>query len=235
VRGLRRDERPPDVGPNAPWWPKYRPYADACRRLSWLNTDSRHVCRIAILAEATHLPYRAARVCFQNQRDFNYLELRHLWEDARVDSDGVHLVGMDYRAVILDGLGHLPEKAVPALEALAAAGRLLVWDGGPTTIEKVRRANTPEELVAAIDRLIPPDLSLDPASLDVRYRHVIKRGGHFYILLNEGPQSVTVKVAIAASGRTRWLNCDTGEASAAAPHQPVAFRPHEMKILTVLE
>ncbi|MCA9886589.1 MAG: hypothetical protein KC708_26645, partial [Anaerolineae bacterium] len=39
VRGIRRDERPPDVGPNSPWWDRYRAYADSSRRLSWLNTD----------------------------------------------------------------------------------------------------------------------------------------------------------------------------------------------------
>ena len=235
VRGLRRDERPPDVGPNAPWWPQYRTYADACRRLSWLNTDSRHVCQIAILAESTHLPYRAAKVCFQSQRDFNYLELRHLWEDAKVDSDGIHLAGMNYRAVILDGLGHLPEKAIPALETLAASGRLLVWDGPATALENARRVRSPEELVVAVDRLIRPDLSLDRPSLDVRCRHVVKRGVHFYILMNEGPQPVTVKATLAAAGRTRWLNCDTGQATDAALHQPVAFRAHELKVLAVLE
>ena len=56
VRGPRVDERPPDVGPNAVWWPDYKPYADACRRLSWLNTDSRHICELAVLCEATWLP-----------------------------------------------------------------------------------------------------------------------------------------------------------------------------------
>ena len=63
VRGPRRDERPPDVGPNSPWWDRYKPYADACRRLSWLNTDSRHVCEVAILAATQWLPDVPAKVC----------------------------------------------------------------------------------------------------------------------------------------------------------------------------
>ena len=41
IRGPRLDERPPDVGPNSAWWNKYKPYADASSRLSWLNTDSK--------------------------------------------------------------------------------------------------------------------------------------------------------------------------------------------------
>ncbi len=56
----------------------YGEYADACRRLSWLNANSRHVCHIAILGQANSLPWQPAKVCLEHQRDFNYLEERHL-------------------------------------------------------------------------------------------------------------------------------------------------------------
>src|SRR5690606_39934544 len=39
VRGPRRDERPPDVGPHAAWWDRYGEYADACRRRSEEHTS----------------------------------------------------------------------------------------------------------------------------------------------------------------------------------------------------
>jgi len=97
VRGPRIDERPPDVGPNSTWWHEYRPFADSVRRLCWLNTDSKHICELAILGLNNHLPWRAAKVCFQNQRDFNYLEARHLWEDAKVNENGIQIAGMQYR------------------------------------------------------------------------------------------------------------------------------------------
>ena len=125
VRGARFNERPPDVGPNAKWWDDYKPFADACRRLSWLNTDSRQVCEIAILGDANWLPDKSAKVCFQNQHDFNYLELNHLVSGAVTDADGVHLGGMNYKAVILDGLNNLPEKVIPALHQLEKNGRLV--------------------------------------------------------------------------------------------------------------
>ena len=231
VRGPRRDERPPDVGPNAAWWPKYRPYADACRRLSWLNTDSRQVCQVAVLADATYLPQRAAKVCFQHQRDFNYLELRHLWDDAKVEADGVHLAGMHYRAVILDELGPLPKEAAAALERLVASGRLVVW--GRTPLKGATRVKTAEQLAAAIDRLIGPDLSLVPASFDIRYRHVVKREQHFYILFNEGPETVTAKLSVATAGKRRWLDPRSAEVTNAAGDPPITLGPHELRILAV--
>ena len=103
LRGHRVNEAPPDVGPNSPWWDRYRPYADYRRRLCYVNTDAWHVCDVAVLADACYVPWQAARVLFTHQRDFNYLEARHLWEDAQVDGDGIRLAGMHYRALIVDG------------------------------------------------------------------------------------------------------------------------------------
>src|SRR5690606_28490699 len=98
---------------------------DAAKRLCWLNTDSKHVCKIAILGEPNILPWRAAKALQENQIDFNYLETRHLTEDAQVTSTGVSLAGMHYDLVIIDGdvpgEGHLPDN----LKILAQAGRVI--------------------------------------------------------------------------------------------------------------
>ena len=234
LRGPRRDERPPDVGPHAAWWADYRAYADACRRLSWLNTDSRQVCELAILGEATQLPFAAAKICYQRQRDFNYLEIRHLWEDARVDAGGVHLAGMTYRAVILDGLGSAPAKARPMLQQLAAAGRLLVWQDAPATRawQGAVAAETPDELVAAVDRLVVPDLAVTPASPGLRYRHVIKGGRHFYLLFNEEAASLTTTLRLTVKGPRQWLDPATA-AITDTTDTAISFGPHELKLLSV--
>jgi len=235
IRGPRRDERPPDVGPNAAWWPHYKPYADACRRLSWLNTDSRHVCEVAILADANYCPDAAAKVCFQHQRDFNYLELRHLWEDAQLDAEGVRLAGMHYRVVVLDGLEHLTSAASAALEKLAAAGRLAVWGRPAADVNwpGVLRLPSPAELIAAIDRLVPADVTMRPATTAIRYRHVVKDGRHFYLLFNEEAEAVSATVALGVKGERRWLDLTTGAATAA--DEAVVWSPHEMKVLCIAE
>jgi hypothetical protein len=237
IRGPRFDERPPDVGPNAAWWGKFGPFADYCRRMSWLNTDSKQVCEVAILADAAFLPDKAAKICFQHQRDFNYLELRHLWEDATVDDEGVHLAGMHYRAVILDQLAFLPPKAMPALEKLEASGRLIVWKEPPAgvALKGSRSIQTADALAREINRLTKPDILLEPASENIRCRHVIKDGRHFYLLFNEESTPVEATIEIPVKGARQWLNPFTAEASSAPADEPVVFKPHEMKILTVPE
>ncbi|MEZ4640691.1 MAG: hypothetical protein R2856_37995 [Caldilineaceae bacterium] len=179
VRGIRRDERLPDVGPNSAWWDRFPAYADRCRRLSWLNTDAQHICEIAILGAADHLPWRPAKACFQAQRDFNYLEERHLWEDV-TDENGVHLAGMTYRAVVL--AHDADPKAAPALETLARAGRLI-------------RYTDDTALINQIDALVPPDITVTPACPSLRVRHAIKDGRHIHLLFNEERAPVIVSVA----------------------------------------
>mgnify|MGYP000682455230 FL=1 len=204
IRGPRKDERPPDVGPHSPWWDEYKPFADYVRRMSWLNTDSEHICHTAILTESIDLPWAAAKICFQHQRDFNYLELRHLWEDAEVTPEGIFIAGMHYQAVILDGLTAIPAEAQPALKTLAEAGRLIAWQSSP--LASVKSVQSVDDLLAAIDRLVPPDLTATPPAPDLRYRHVVKEGVHYYILVNEGLAPLYTTLTVSARGRATWID-----------------------------
>ncbi len=221
VRGPRIDERPPDVGPNSPWWDEYRPFADSVRRLCWLNTDSKHICELAILGLNDHLPWRAAKVCFQSQRDFNYLEARHLWEDAEVNEKGIQIAGMHYRALIIEA--EPPEKAKPALDLLDKAGRLIRWNDEMEDSELLRR----------IDRLVPVDVRVRPAKHDLRVRHVFKNGADYYIVFNEGESNLEVELETSVKGRHFLLDPQTSRHQILAPEEPLHLKPHELQVLMV--
>ncbi|HUX56654.1 MAG TPA: glycosyl hydrolase [Bacteroidales bacterium] len=235
IRGPRVDERPPDVGPNSSWWNYFKTFADCCRRLSWLNTDSRQVCEVAIPGESTFLPDKAAKICFQHQRDFNYLEIRHLWEDAKVNKDGVRISGMQYSSVILDTLSNIPEKAKPLLQLLADNGRLIIRKNSQysTLFKGARVVSSPEEMVKAIDKLIPPDIILSPASESIRYRHIMKGGDHYYILFNEEEAAVNSNFKLSVNGKYQWLNPNSAEASPPSSDNNISFQAHELKVLWI--
>lgn len=219
VRGPRVDERPPDVGPNSPWWGQYKAYADACSRLCWLNIDSTHVCSLAILGLNDHLPWRTAKDCFENQRDFNYLEARHLWEDAVVDADGIRLSGMHYRALVVES--DVPAQAQPAIERLTQAGRVIDCRQGLDAVRLIKR----------IDSLIPPDVTVLPQTPGLRVRHVIKSGRHCYLLFNEGESDIEVNLQLLAQGPWQELDLQTGKGGTTMPESRVKFSAHEMKVL----
>jgi hypothetical protein len=233
IRGVRFDERPPDVGPNAKWWPEYKQYADGARRLSWINTDSHQICNVAILCDATYLPENAAKTCFCNQVDFNYLETRLLIEKAEVDKYGVHLAGMVYNVVILDSLIAIPDKIVPVMKNIADAKRLIIRSSSPFA-EKFAGAvlyKNDNELKIALDKLVKPDITLNPSSSDIRYRHVLKEGFDYLILFNEGNTDVITSINMPVRKSDHWFNPYTCEAKPAVQNEKLVFRPHELKVL----
>jgi hypothetical protein len=235
IRGPRFDERPPDVGPNASWWNKFKEYADACRRLSWLNTDSKQICDLAILCEANFLPDKSAKICFQHQRDFNYLEIQHLWEDAEIDSKGAHIAGMNYSIIVLDSLSEIPLKAMPSLKKLARNGRLIInGNSGYSSLFKgAIDFKTYANLMTAIENKTLHDLWLATPSEDIRYRHVVKGSDHYYIVFNEGTRAVSTKLKIGVKGNRQLLNPVTAEAFNLNEDEVVSFKPYELKIIRV--
>jgi hypothetical protein len=196
VRGPRAYERPPDVGPHSPWWDRYRHFANGCRWLCWLNTDSRHVCAVTVLGYSNALPWAAARVLFEHQIDFTYLEDRHLREDATIDAHGVHVAGMHYQVLVVDRQLPVPEPVLDALQPLVAAGRVVTYTGGATTAADAFAAQaacgTPAALVKAIRALVGDDLTLTEPEPALRVRHVVKDGAHAWLLANESYRSLPI-------------------------------------------
>ncbi len=197
VRGPRLYERPPDVGPNSPWWDRYLPFARSCRWLGWLNTDSNHVCSVAILGASDQLPWAAARVLLEHQIDFNYLEARHLREDATVDALGVHLAGMHYGVVVVDAQLPPDRPALDALAPLAGAGRVVTYPA---------ESPAPAELVEAVRGRTDRDLVLTAPEPALRVRHVIKHDVHAWLLVNESYRTLRVVADIPVAGERLLLD-----------------------------
>ena len=78
--GKRKEERPPDVGPNNIWWPHYRRISDYIKRMSFLMTDSVNGARVAVLVDNNRVPYREVACLYENQIEFNYLPVALLPE-----------------------------------------------------------------------------------------------------------------------------------------------------------
>jgi hypothetical protein len=240
IRGPRFDERPPDVGPNSAWWGKYKEYADADRRMSWINTDSKQVCSVAILADPAFLPFRAAKELYQNQIDFNYLESRHLWENAKITEKGLSINGMTYSSLIVDSLFDLPDNVIPVLQQFALTGKLIITGnkGLASRISKSVFIPEPSGIIAEL-RFLPPDLPLTIPAEGIRIRHVIKGGEHYYMIFNESNEVIKTGFrSVVLDGRMEWLNQFTGSVADANKDfkkgSLITFGPYEMKILRII-
>ncbi|MDQ1256474.1 MAG: hypothetical protein QG656_1070 [Candidatus Hydrogenedentes bacterium] len=202
VRGPRRDERPPDVGPNNTWWDGYKSFADYCRRLSWLVAQGEQVCGTAIFGSATRLPWRAARVLFEHQRDFLYLDIDTLAGAAKVTSEGITVNAMTYRAIILDGAAYATPQAMELLEPMIGAGRVIAYRNAIDGIAKT--AADPEALVVTLDALTKPDVAITPANKGLRFIHLKQAAEHVYLFVNESPEPIDAQLEVSAKGAKQW-------------------------------
>jgi len=137
-----------------------------------------------------YLPWKPAKICFQNQYDFNYLEARHLWEDAVIDSEGIHIADMHYKTLIVEF--DTPTDAENAIQKLEKAGRI---------IKLSINNNYDGLLLNRLERIVKKDLTVFPANKDIRIRHVVKNDFHFYMIFNEGADHITAKVNFNTKGK----------------------------------
>jgi hypothetical protein len=184
VRGPRLHERPPDVGPNSAWWDDgFARFATVCAQLAWLNTDSEHICSVAILGQQHRLPWRAARVCYEHQIDFNYLDPEDLLERATLGASGVTIGSQTYQILIVDS--DLSANIGPWLENAGDRIRLIHWsDDSAACLAQLRIGTAPKlKITPAFHglrrrvRRLPPQLhrrrtGRQPTEL---WRHTIRR------------------------------------------------------------
>ncbi len=223
IRGPRVDERPRDVGPNSPWWGGYKAFADMTGKLCWLNTDSEHLCDVAILGQEDRLPWEAARVCFENQIDFNYIEDHHFCGDAVVKRDGIGIASMKYRLLVVEeGFGPtVGDKAEQALAQLAEDGRCVRWspgEGGDSLLKHITLAG-------------PTRVSVSPACPGLRVRQVRKEGHDYLIVFNEGEIPFLGRLDWCASATGFQVDIDTGQTVAWSRDTEVALVPHGCMVI----
>jgi len=225
IAGDRRNERPPDVGPNNIWWPHYRLFADYMKRMSWLMTDSVNVTPIAVLCREDWMPWRITKPLYQNQLEFNYLEESLLTGTAQVKDGEMIIQAQRYRVVLVEDEGRFGAETGAVLARfmqqggrvvrLAAEGDDGAWLGATAIRE-------PDEVVAELDRLTGRDVTLSPACPHIRVSHLIKEGSHFYLFVHEGEEPYSGTVRVKAAGRAeRWEAWEGGSVF------PVKYAPGE--------
>lgn len=101
IDGKRKDERPPDVGPNNIWWKHYKLFSDYIKRLSYIMTDSKNCAETAVLCRSGDMKHSEVRSFYEEQKGFNYLTYSML-ENAEVKNSRLCISGYEYKYVMGD-------------------------------------------------------------------------------------------------------------------------------------
>jgi hypothetical protein len=186
IRGPRRDERPPQLGPHTPQWETgdFARFAAHCAAMCELNTDSTPVCSVAILTD-DQCPWRAAKWLMQQQVDFNYLESSLITDGMARPSDGGIAIGpMTYRVLVVEPGTRIDPQLTPVLDHLRRSGRLVEY-------------TTDASLTPLLHRTDINRLHTSSPVPGLRYRHILKRGAQHLMLFNEDASPIRTTARIA--------------------------------------
>ncbi|OMF34739.1 hypothetical protein BK133_11780 [Paenibacillus sp. FSL H8-0548] len=209
ISGERRDERPPDVGPNNIWWQDYAQFARYIKRMSWLMTDGRNGAETAVIAGFAELPWRIVKPLYEGQFEFNYLEESLLCSSTECKDGILSIAGYRYKAVLVEDGKRLTPDSWRMLQTFAEQGGLVIElsDDAQITndIGQVQVCHE-EEIPELLERTLGKDTHLEPAADYIRISQATKNGILFYVIVNEGEVGYEGTLVMNRSGYTEcWL------------------------------
>lgn len=202
LEGERRyGERPPDVGHNNIWWKHYGTISDYIKRMSYMMTDCVNVTPIAVICKSDFLPYEVAKPLYENQIEFNYLDVNLLESDkCRINGGEIRVASQCYTTLVVEDSSLL---SAGVTKFASRGGRVIVLnpENKPLNDGIVSVTDTQDML-----KLIERDLIITPGCDNLRVSHIVKEDEHFYVLTNEGESDIIGTVSIFADDEIMVLD-----------------------------
>ena len=205
VGGKRKQERPPDVGPNNIWWRHYRYFSDYMKRLSFLMTDSVNGAKVAVLCDNNRIPFREIAALYEHQIEFNYLPAA-LLRECRTENGMLCIRDYRYEAVLNLLGGEYDNWIREGKECGAATENGGAVERGGGNVEKApaeksspAKATSTVRIVHEAQALITEErraIRTRSFSPDLRVAHLYKEGTELYHLSNEGKETIRTQILI---------------------------------------
>ncbi|MBE7025330.1 MAG: hypothetical protein E7408_04680 [Ruminococcaceae bacterium] len=101
VAGERKDERPPDVGPNNIWWQHFNTISLYIKRISCLMSDSKNAAKICVMCEKRDMPTDEVVPLYENQVEFNYVPYSAI-KESNIKNNKLYIGENVYEYVLCD-------------------------------------------------------------------------------------------------------------------------------------
>lgn len=179
VAGLRKEERPPDVGPHNIWWHHYRLFSDYMKRISWLMTDSVSLARAAVLCDNNRVPSEEIAGLYEHQIDFHYLPAAML--EKSIVRENRLCVGPCRFDVVVDLYGYGEQE----IYAKFLSGVRVVDEAAA-----LYQGNNCDYRTVVTEGDNP----------GLRAVHMEKEGISWYLFSNEGDSAIEAKISVTEPG-----------------------------------
>lgn len=201
-RGIRGEDRPPDLGIKGKHWHKLEPLLPYIRRMSYLLSDTKSVARVAVLCGIHRLDSHIQKLLHEHQIDFTFLETALLEEGrAHAENGLLTICGQAYTHLILPGdLDFTPERNGILASFLAQGGVLL-------------RPTDDERLLAALSGSLRQPYRVQDGACSLRVSAFTRDGRLFILFANEGQETIPLKATVPGASALHLWNADTGEVS----------------------
>jgi len=205
IDGPRRfGERPPDVGPNNIWWPYYNQFSDYIKRMCSLMTDCVNQAQVAVLCEPHHLPWRIVKPLYENQVEFNYLELELFEsEECRIQDASLNIANQTYRVILIEDIELLEEDSSFKLQRfLDQGGTVIVYNpqSAKLNISKADGITSLDEVIGILRSTVDAEVILEHTCKELRVSHFKKQDMDFYLLVNEGEKDIDTRMQVRTAG-----------------------------------
>ncbi|WEG14900.1 glycosyl hydrolase [Pullulanibacillus sp. KACC 23026] len=223
IRNERRNERPPDVGPNNIWWSDYALFSRYIKRMSWLMTDSTNQTEVAVLAQEAFLPWKSVQPLFENQIEFNYLEEALLKSNTKLVEGKLHIMNQTYSIVIIEGGSRFDSQTWKTLQTFIEQGGTVLQIEEENSRNQVEigqiKVSSEQSLPGRINQVLQLKTRLTPASSSLRMSHLVKGNVHYYVLVNEGEMDYKGSFFSEIQGKTEVWYPWTGDIEPAVTYE----------------
>jgi len=216
----RFGERPPDVGPNNSWWKYYNHISSYIKRMSYLMTGSVNQTKVCILCGDSNLPWKAAKVLYQNQLEFNYLEADLLCESSKIEDGRIKIEKQEYSVVVIEDFNILSEEVKGKLSLfIREGGKAVAYNNEkmPDNSINLDYVNDEKGFIGYIKKHAEPGYSFEPNHPDLRLSHIVKDGFHLYVLTNEGENEINTVLRTEITGRAELWDAWRGSVTELKP------------------
>ena len=192
LRENRSEERPPDVGPNSPWWENYLEVSNYIKRVCALLSHTHNTAKIAVLCCEDHVSWQVTKPLYQNQIEFNYLDKAFL-KNCKIENGKLKIKKQEYSVLLLDVDISFDKTMLQILKEFSCSGGTVIKFKNQGSAY-ILPEKTEDNIVQSLKDYAYDDIRFLGNTNHLRITRIINEKNVYFILFNEGNENLELAI-----------------------------------------